>query len=272
MKALLVVAALELRRSLRNRWFATSAGVLATLALVVALVGSTPAGTVAASHLAVATVSVASLSVYLLPLLALMLGFDALVGEAELGTLPVLLSCPVTRGCVLAGKYIAHAAVLLAAIAVGYGACAALLVGLRPEEVADLGGWVAMSSGAWVLGLTFLSLGYLVSSRAGQRATAIAASIALWLALVVLYDLGVLVALMLSERAAAAVPAAIVANPVDAFRVLAFSGSARVALATGLIGIPPQALPSPAALAASLVLWVVVPLALTWALFARREP
>lgn len=272
MRVITAIAATELRRSIRNRWFAASVGLLAALAVTVALVGSTPTGSVAASHLAVATVGVASLSVYLLPLLALMLGFDAVVGELEQGTLAVLLSHPVARGQVLAGKYAAHAVVLLAAIGLGYGLCAALLLALHPDESADLGAWLAMSAAAWVLGLGFLSLGYLVSSRASRRAAAIAACIVVWLTLVVLYDLGVLVLLMLSERAAALVPAAIVANPVDSFRVLALSGSHPVAIAAGLVGIPAEALPSRAALGGSLLAWLLGPLAAAWALFARREP
>ena len=46
-------------------------------------------------------VSLASLTVFLVPLIALLLAYDAIVGEAERGTLLLLLAYPVpaTRCC-----------------------------------------------------------------------------------------------------------------------------------------------------------------------------
>ena len=56
------------------------------------------------------TISVASmttLSVYLAPLLALMISFDAIAGDADRGSLGLLLTYPAGRGEVLLGKFFA---------------------------------------------------------------------------------------------------------------------------------------------------------------------
>ena len=91
----------EFRDGLRNRWVAAAILALALLALVLAFLGSAPAGSVKANALAVTVVSLSSLTVYLLPLIALMLAYDAIVGEAERGTLALLVSYPVARWQVL---------------------------------------------------------------------------------------------------------------------------------------------------------------------------
>ena len=57
--------------------------------------------------LAIAVANLSSLGVYLLPLLALMLSFDAVVGESERGTLNLLLAYPVDRWQVILGKFFA---------------------------------------------------------------------------------------------------------------------------------------------------------------------
>ena len=61
-----------------------------------------------AGALDVSVVSRTSLSVYLLPLIALLLAFDALVGEFERGTMLLLLSYPVARWQVVMGKFSGH--------------------------------------------------------------------------------------------------------------------------------------------------------------------
>src|SRR3546814_13191470 len=86
------------------------------------MLGSTPTGTVGASPFGGVVVSLASLTIFLLPLLALLLSFDAVVGEAERGTLLLLLAYPVGRWQVVLGKFLGHASILALAPVIGYGA------------------------------------------------------------------------------------------------------------------------------------------------------
>ena len=101
MTTIWILAGKEIRDGLRNRWIAATILALAGLALTLAFLGSAPVGSISANALSVTVVSLSSLSVYLLPLIALMLAHDALVGELERGTLLLLLSYPepVGRSC-----------------------------------------------------------------------------------------------------------------------------------------------------------------------------
>src|SRR3546814_18767082 len=104
------------------------------------MLGSTPTGTVGASPFGGVVVSLASLTIFLLPLLALLLSFDAVVGEAERGTLLLLLAYPVGRWQVVLGKFLGHASLLALATVIGYGAAGALLSFPGPAAAAP---WTA---------------------------------------------------------------------------------------------------------------------------------
>ena len=77
MSAILILADREFRDSIRNRWILAIAALLAGLALTLSFLGSALTGTLGAPPLEVAVVSLASLSVFLIPLIALLLAFDA---------------------------------------------------------------------------------------------------------------------------------------------------------------------------------------------------
>jgi hypothetical protein len=67
--------------------------------------GSAPTGTLGADRLSVTVASLTSLAVYLVPLIALLMSFDAIAGEVERGTLPLMLTYPVGRAELLLGKF-----------------------------------------------------------------------------------------------------------------------------------------------------------------------
>ncbi|MGI9436388.1 MAG: ABC transporter permease subunit, partial [Geminicoccaceae bacterium] len=90
MNAVVALAANEFRLGLRNRWVALAILLLGGLALALAMLGTAPAGTSGVDPLTTTSVSLASLSIYLLPWIALLLAHDSIVGEQERGTLLLL--------------------------------------------------------------------------------------------------------------------------------------------------------------------------------------
>src|SRR5690606_5098342 len=122
----------------------------------------------------------------------LLMSFDAIAGEIERGTLPLVLTYPVARGELLVGKAVAHLGVLVVALAAGYGlaALAALLADAR--AVAGLGALWRLYWTSLLLGATFLCAGYGLSAVARRPGAAAGLVIGLWLVAVVLYDLGLL--------------------------------------------------------------------------------
>ena len=122
MTNILAIAGKEIREGIRNRWILATTLLLATLALTLTFLGSAPTGTVGASQLAVTIASLSSLTIMLLPLIALLLAYDAVCGELDRGTLLLLLSYPVARWQLIAGKYLGHVSILAFATCLGYGA------------------------------------------------------------------------------------------------------------------------------------------------------
>ncbi len=274
MKALIVLAGNEIRDGLRNRWVAAIILLLAALALSLALLGSAPSGSVRATPMAITVASLASLTVYLLPLIALMLAFDALVGELERGTLLLLLTYPVARWQVVVGKFLGHSLILLVALLVGYGGAGLVLQFTGGADVESWRAYLVLMASSWLLGSAFIALGYLVSVLVRERATAAGVAVAVWLLFVVLYDLGLL-GLLLADTGQAlstqVVAGLLLANPTDIFRIVNLTGSEAVSLLAGMAEAGRAAGFSPTLLVALLCGWVVVPLALTVVRFQRRE-
>jgi Cu-processing system permease protein len=82
----------EFNIALRNRWVAIAVVMMALFALVLSAAGSAPTGQLGADRLSVTVASLTSLAVYLVPLVALLMAFDAVAGEIERGTLPLVLT------------------------------------------------------------------------------------------------------------------------------------------------------------------------------------
>lgn len=275
MKTIMLLSVKEVREGLRNRWVVAATGLLAALALTLTFLGSAPTGTVGAGALDVVVISLASLTIFIVPLIALLISHDAVVGEIERGTMTLLLSYPVRRRQVLLGKFLGHLAILAFATCVGYGLAAiALLVTVK---AAGAGSWVAfmtMTASSVLLGAVFVTIGYLVSALVADRATAGGVAIGVWLVFVVLYDmalLGLLVADQGRTISGGTLDALLLFNPTDAYRLLNLSGSDGIAAASGMAGTIQTAALEPAALVAVLAAWVAAPMALAALAFSRRE-
>ena len=271
MPTLFILAAREVREGLRNRWVLATTLLLATLALTLALLGSAPTGTVGANRLDVVTVSLASLTIFLVPLIALLISHDAIAGEAERGTLLLLLAYPVSRTAVILGKFAGQLAILAVATVVGYGV-AALAVGWNLGAAA-WGAFAAMVGASILLGAVFLALGLLASTLVHQRSTAGGIAIGLWLAFVLIYDmafLGLLVATGGHSLPPILIDALLALNPTDAYRLLTL-GMAGTGGLTGIGALAGHTALTPPILVAVLLAWTAVPLVLATLIFSRRE-
>jgi len=275
MKTILLLSAKEVREGLRNRWVLAATGLLATLALTLTFLGSAPTGTVGAGALDVVVISLASLTIFIVPLIALLISHDAIVGEIDRGTMTLLLSYPVRRSQVLFGKFLGHIAILAFATFVGYGLAAAAL--LASGEAIGSGSWTAfvtMTASSVLLGAVFVAIGYLVSALVRDRGTAGGIAIGIWLVFVIIYDmalLGLLVADQGRLVSGGVLDVLLLLNPTDAYRLLNLAGSDEIAAASGMAGIAQNAALGPAALLAALTAWIVAPMALAAAAFSRRE-
>lgn len=270
---ILATAGTEARIALRNRWVAISVAMMALFALVLSAAGSAPTGTLGADRLSVTVASLTSLSVYLVPLIALLMSFDAIAGEVERGTLPLLLTYPVSRAEVLLGKLLAHLAILALAVTVGYGVAAAAAIATDTAALAGLPALWRLLWSSVLLGATFLGVGYAISALARRPSGAAGLAIGLWLVAIVLYDLGLLAAVVADNGGSFTTqvfPYTLLANPADAFRLFNLAASGATAAAAGVAGAA-NTIPVWQSLG-SILLWPVLALGLAVLAFRKVTP
>ena len=275
MRNMLLIAVKEIQESMRNRWVLATTLLLAALALSLTFLGSAPTGSVGVRALDVVIVSLSSLTIFLLPLIALLISHDAIVGEIERGTMPLLLSYPVSRWQVLLGKFVGHLAILTFAISLGYGA-AALSLAATGASI-DFDSWIAfaqMIGSSILLGASFVAAGYLISSLVRARSTAAGIAVGIWLLLVVIYDMALLGLLVMDQGriiSAESLNLLLLLNPTDVYRLFNLTGSADVSGFSGMAGLADAISLRPEILLGALVAWTVLPLALAGIAFSRRE-
>lgn len=200
----------ELAERMRDRWVAVTTVLFALLAAGISAYGASAGeGTVE-----VTAPSLATLAAFLVPLVALVLGHDAIVGERERHTLGMLLALPISRFEVLAAKYVGRGAALLVAIGLGLGAAGIML---EPGQRAVL---LTLMPPTALLGATFLSVGVLISAITHRHATAASLAVATWFLLVFFYDLGLLAIMVATDGAVGqdAISWLVVLNPTGLYR------------------------------------------------------
>ncbi len=256
------LAAKEFRDRLRNRWVLAVALVFTVFSLLITYFGSATQGQIGPRSIELTIASLVSLVIYLIPLIALLLGFDAIVGERERGSLDLLLALPITRLELLLGKYLGLAAALTLSTVAGFALVALLL--FQRFSWAGLYHYFGFVLSSVLLGLAFLSLALLLSVLARDRTRASGLAIALWFALVLVFDLMLLGLLVASggELGGDAFAYLLLLNPADIFRILNVFSLEDVRRLYGLASIIPPALGNPLLMGGAMLAWITGPLAL----------
>jgi Cu-processing system permease protein len=257
-----IVAGKEFWDRIRNRWVLAVALVFTVFALVIAYFGAAQQGAVGFRSIDVTIASLVSLVIYLIPLIALILGFDAIVGERERGSLDLLLALPVTRLELLLGKYLGLAVALTLSTLAGF----ALMVVLLWQQFGWAGLFQALGFvlSSILLGLVFLSLALFVSVVSRERTRASGFAIALWFGFVLVFDLLLLGLLVASGGSfgGQALAYLLLLNPTDIFRILNVFSLDQLRGMHGLVSIVPPALGNPWAMGAAMLAWIAAPLGL----------
>lgn len=272
-RPLLILADREFRDGLRNKWVVGATLILAALAFALTLLGSTPTGVLAAKPLAVTVISLSSLTIFLIPLIALLLGYDAIVGETERGCLLLMLTYPVSRLEIILGKFLGHAAILSFATIVGYGAAGAAIAWMHGGDAESWRAFIWLILTTILLGLAFLALAYLISVLVKEHSTAAGIAIGVWLFFVIVFDLALMGSLVASQgRLGTSIFSSLLLfNPADVYRLFNLTAFENVRNFSGMAGLSAAVRFSPLALLAALAAWCVVPLAVAIGIFQRRE-
>lgn len=274
MRALWAIAMKEVRDRIRNRWVLFVTLIMTGLALGLVFLGSTPTGSVGASPLAVIIVSLSSLSIFLIPLIALLLSHDAIVGEMESGALLLLMTYPVSRQAILLGKFTAHCLVIIFTTLIGYGSAGmALLLTGTGTDARSWPAFIALLATSILLGWVFAALGIWTSVMVRERAAAVAIAIGQWLFFVLLFDLGLLGLLAFGNTwlNADLFQIVLMFNPTDIFRLFNLGGFEEVRAISGMVSLSAKTHWHPSVWLGSMILWIIIPLAFALFSFSKRE-
>lgn len=264
-RQLLVVAETEYRLAVRGRWAIALTAIFAAFALGLTTFSG---ASVSPDGFKRTVASLAVLAVYLVPLIALAVSYDVVVGREESGWLQTLFSLPVDRAWIVVGAALGRAVVLASAAVIGFGVAGGFL--LQEFGLAGFETYVAFLLATVGLAIVFLAIGVFVSTVASEKTHALGISLLVWAWFVLVHDLlglGIIAAFDLSE---AAVSAMLLANPTGIFRALVL-GSLGASGDAGFAAVLAESGLSTGVLVGALVAWIAVPIALAALAIRRRR-
>jgi len=212
------IARKELHDAVTNRWLIAYTVLLGVLGLAATVTGLDSASGLALQAFGRTTATLMNLCLLLSPLIAVLMGAASIAGEQERGTLEHLLAQPLTRTQLLVAKHAGLLIALTAATVIGF-----LPAGVLIAAAADPGlivPYLLFPAIAALAGASMAGIGVLVSVSSRSAVQAQGTAVFVWFACVLLYDLVLMGALAVSGIRAECLAALLVANPVDAARVL----------------------------------------------------
>ena len=275
MSPLLLFARQERVLAVRSRWTQTFAVVFALLAIAVSGSGYVLTGGYGIQDFARTAVSLVQLVLFLVPLTSLLIGVQALTPER--GAAEIVYAQPVSRATVLLGKLLGLFEALVAAQAIGFGAAGLLIFASAGQD--GFAGFLLVAIGSVLTTAVFLAIAALLAAGipARKRTRALALALVVWFVLVLLFDVAALGAatLLASGTASRVLIGAVLLNPVDAVRtgcLLGIQGTAAFGPASlAFLRFTHGSAGAGLLLVASVLLWIVVPVALAVRRLVRAD-
>jgi len=176
-KTIFTISKKELLDNIRNRWIILLTVIFIILIITFSYVAGGGREDLFGDMEASVTTMMA-ISSLLIPLIAIILGFSTISGEAESGALYVVLSYPVRRIEVLLGKLLGLGSVIIISILLGFG-FGGIVIALTTGSSSWTGyiGFIFLSI---FLGFIYLSLAMCISSYCKRRITSIGGGIVLF--------------------------------------------------------------------------------------------
>jgi Cu-processing system permease protein len=274
MNAILIVANKEFHDGLRNRWVMSISLIFALLATGLAYFGAAASGQAGFTNLSTTLVSLASLAVFVIPLIALMLAYDGVVGEDESGTLLLLMTYPLSRWQLVLGKMLGHWMIMAFSTIIGFG-LSAIIMGLFADNTT----WSELIipyaffiTFAILLGWIFIAIATMISASVAEKSKAAGVALIVWFVFVFMFDLSLLGLLVGTEGNVNAelFPYLLLLNPTDVFRLIIINFFADQQL-TGLMAVAQHAQFSILSLILSMLAWFVAPVLGAITLFNTRK-
>ncbi len=262
----------EFRDAVASKWFILYTIAFTALAVGVSFLSLSGVGSHGFAGFGRTAAGLLNLIMLIVPLMALTAGAGSIAGERERGTLLYLLAQPVSRTQVLLGKYLGLSAALVCSLCIGFGVSGGVLA-WRAGGV-GVGAYAMLVGCTALLALAMLSVGMLISVASRRSSVATGVALFSWLALVFVSDLGLMASSVLFKLRVQEIFALAAINPLQSFKMAVIVNMNASLDVLGPVGAYASRTLGDAlapTLAASLLAWTVVPLALAVVLFARRK-
>jgi ABC-type transport system involved in multi-copper enzyme maturation permease subunit len=158
------------------------------------------------------------INLYIVPLISTITASLSIVSEREQGTLEFHLSLPITRSELVIAKALTTNLAIMLATMLGYGLSSWYMM-LALTEL-DLVIFLKILAATLLMVFTFAGLGTLITVLATSRFAALAASIALWIFLAMVYEMVLMALVIVLRLSAAELWFLMVLNPLEASRLL----------------------------------------------------
>ncbi len=271
--AVITIARQELTVAIRNKWTLIFAVVFGSLMLAISYFGTMTAGEIGFQGFNRTTASLLSLVLYLIPLVALMMGTQSFLSRS--GDDELLFAQPISRAEVLVGKLVGLFAAMVTATFAGFGLGGLVIAAQAGSN--DFLGYPIFVMLSLALSAVFLSLSMLVAMACRRQPKAFGLALVFWFFFVIFYDLLVLGgSLLFGERTANYfIFASLFGNPVDMVRVAGLLslkgaeifGAGGAALLKFLGGY----VQGVAALVLGLVVWTIAPVIVSFRLLRDQD-
>lgn len=270
-RSLLAIAQKEVRDSLRNRWFILYTIAFVVLSLGLSFLSMAGTGMDGLAGFGRTAAGLINLVILIVPLMALTAGASSLAAEKEKGSLNYLLAHPVTRFEVFFGKYLGMSAAMFSSLALGFGASAAVM-GWK-GGAGDALSFARLIGLAFVLSLSMLSVGFLLSSLTRKASVALGSAIFAWLTLVFAGDLGLMGSTIVFKLQVTDLFRLSLLNPMQVFKMASLdsiNASLDVLGPAGLYAMHTYGEQLSLIFGAVLAAWILVPLGIAYGIFAWR--
>lgn len=215
---MLTIAMQELKMMLRNKWVFSFGALFSILAIIIVYFGGTgqQAGIEGFNRM---TASLLNLSLFLVPLLTLLIGSTSLAGDKEDGGFTLLLTYPIPLFHVFLGKFIGLFLSLFTVISFGYGMAGIILF------IQNIGVSYTFLLLFYVftllLAMMFLAISLLIGVISFNRFQALGLSLFIWALTVLFYEFIVMGLTMVVPKGTTVLllTISILLNPVELVRV-----------------------------------------------------
>jgi Cu-processing system permease protein len=208
----------ELRDAVGSRWLIGYATLLGALGLAATATGLDAASGLALQAFGRTTATLMNLCLLLAPLVGVLMGAASIAGEQERGTLEHLLAQPLSRSRLLLAKHAGLLTALMLATVAGFVPAGVLIASATGAGM--IGHYLLFPAIACLAGAAMAGIGLVISVCSRSAVQAQGTAVFTWFGFVLLYDLLLMGTLAAGNLRAEWLVAALLANPVDAARIL----------------------------------------------------